>query len=373
MLSHRWTAACLLLTTLFTIAIGGTASAARGIEAIEGKRYHLTHAHGPWMIMVATFHTTGRNGETDVGKSPEQAADELVLELRQKGIPAYVYALEPPKEAVLSVDAQGREVRRKNLRRVKTIGVLAGNYSGTNDRVARDTLKWIKRYDPVCLKEGVVFNKSEKRQTPLAGAFLTMNPKMTPEEVEAHKELDPVVLRLNHRERNSLLENDGRYTLVVATFGGKSTVAKTDPNDPPDKPLFSLKNELSLDGDLDYAAVEARGLAEALRVVENVEAFVWHDRYQSVVTVGSFNGPNDPAIARLRQRFAADEQIDALLPVYANGVKTLAIDGRGNKVPERWNVENGMATKVTPTLPEGFRIWAFDPNPRLMAVPRHRR
>ncbi|REJ72890.1 MAG: hypothetical protein DWQ34_15615 [Planctomycetota bacterium] len=371
MLSHRWTAACVLLTALFSAQACGTASAGRGIEAIEGKRYHLTRDHGPWMIMVATFHTIGRYGDPDVGKTPEEAADELVFELRQKGIPAYVYSLEAPQETVLSVDKQGREVRRKTLRKVNSIGVLAGNYSGTNDKTARATLDWIKRYDPECLKEGVVFNKSEKRKTPLAGAFLTMNPQMTPEEVEAHKELDPVVLRLNHRERNSLLENDGRYTLVVATFGGKSTVADAKIDDRSDKPLFSLKNELSLDSDLDYAALEARGLAEALRVVENVEAYVWHDRYQSIVTVGSFNGPNDPEIARYRQRFAADEEIDALLPVFATSVKTLAIDGRGNKVPQRTDVANGAA--VTPTLPDGFRIWAFDPNPRLMAVPRQRR
>lgn len=346
-----------LTAALFAATAAATAHAAR-IEAEPGKRYTLSKNHGPWMVMVASFHTTAEDGETQIGKTPEEAADELVLELRKKGIPAYVHTMQPASDPITTVDRSGRQVRRKNLRQVTSIGVLAGNYPTLDDDVAQRTLKWIKDYSPTCLQEGVVFEKTEKRPTPLAAAFLTINPLLTPEEIEAFKGIDTFVLRLNHSERNSLLENKGRYTLVIATFGGKSGIQT---------PLgFSgLGKEFKEDDDLDIAAQEARDLTAALRTVENVEAFVWHDRNHSIVTVGSFESRNDPAIAAFLQRFGANQQMDPLLPKFSNNVQYLAIDGNGRKIPD-------MTKLGVTALPNGFRMWAFDPTPHLMTVPRTR-
>lgn len=345
-----------LIASLFAAAAASSAHA--GIEAEPGKRYTLSKNHGPWMIMVASFHTTAENGETQIGKTPEEAADELVLELRQIGIPAYVHTMQPASEPVVTYDRSGRQVRRKNLRQVTSIGVLAGNYPTLDDNTAQRTLKWIKDFSPKCLEDGVVYEKTEKRQTPLAAAFLTINPLLTPEEIEAFKGLDTFVLRLNHSERNSLLDNKGRYTLAIATFGGKSGIQT---------PLgFSgLGKEFKEDDDLDVAAQEARDLTAALRTVENIEAFVWHDRQHSIVTVGSFESRNDPAIAAFLQRFGANQQLDPLLPKFSNNVQYLAIDGNGRKIADMTNLG---AT----ALPTGFRMWAFDPTPSLMAVPRTR-
>lgn len=349
---------CVLLSGLFIGVLPVNTARAARIEAEAGKRYSLSKNHGPWMIMVASFHTTAENGETQVGKTPEEAADELVLELRKKGIPAYVHSMQPADEPIITVDRNGREVRRKNLRQVTSIGVLAGNYPSLDDDVAQRTLKWIKDYSPECLEDGVVFEKTEERPTPLAAAFLTINPLLTPEEIEAFKGVDTFVLRLNHSERNSLLDNEGRYTLVVATFGGKSGIQT---------PLGvgGFGRDIKPDDDLDVAAQEARDLAEALRSTENVEAYVWHDRYHSIVTVGSFDSNSDPAAAALTRRFGANQQTTALVPKFSNTVQYLAIDGNGRKIPD---IQNMNAT----VLPEGFRMWAFDPTPHLMAVPRVR-
>jgi hypothetical protein len=350
---------CVLLSCLLTGALlSHTAHAAR-IEAKEGKHYSLSKDHGPWMIMVASFHTTAENGETQVGKTPEQAADELVLELRKMGIPAYVHAMQPADEPIITVDRNGREVRRKNLRQVTSIGVLAGNYPSLDDDVAQRTLEWIKDYSPNCLEDGVVFERTEERPTPLAAAFLTINPLLTPEEIQAFKGVDTFVLRLNHSERNSLLDNDGRYTLVVATFGGKSGIQT------PLGGVGGYGREIKPDDDLDVAAQEARDLAEALRTTENVEAFVWHDRYHSIVTVGSFETSNDPAIAAFSRRFGANQQTTALVPKFSTAVQYLAIDGNGQRIP---NIQDINST----VLPNGFRMWAFDPSPHLMTVPRAR-
>ncbi len=338
-----------------TLNIAGSPLHARDrIDANPSRRYLLTKEHGPWMIMVATFHTTGADGQTDEGKSPEQAADELVLELRRRQMPAYVFVMEGSAEPFVTYDQAGREVRRKNLRRVKSIGVLAGNYGAIDDSDAQQSLAWIKKLEPDCLKEGVTFHRTEQRPTPLSAAFLTVNPMMSADDLAAYRGIDDFVLRLNHGERNSLLSCNGKHTLVVGTFAGKTAVETYSP--------FGNKS-IETDDDLDIAAKEASDLAAALREIEKVEAFVWHTRYQSLVTVGSFDSPNDPAIARYRQRFAADERVNVLVPKFVNGVKMLAIDGSGNKIPDISNI--GQTT-----LPEGFRIWAFDPNPRLMAVPK---
>lgn len=346
---------------VWLLAAGSAAHAAR-IDAQAGKKYLLTKDYGPWMIMVASFHSTSEDGSTDVGKTPEQAADELVLELRQQGIPAYVHSVNPSAAPVLTQDFAGRQVRRKNLRQQRSIGVLAGNYKAIDDTTAQKTLNWIKAYNPKCLQDGVVFQKTEKRPTPLAGAFMTMNPLIPAEEVAAYRNVDNFVLRLNHSERNSLLENPGKFTLIVATFAGKSGVQT---------PLGfgGLGKTFSEDDDLDIAAQEARDLAATMRQVENVEAYVWHDRYQSVVTVGSFASSSDPGIKALKARFGAKQQVNALVPKFNNSVQVLAIDAQGRKIP--FDPEIGLNTGSA-SLPPGFRIWAYDPTPQLMAVPRKR-
>jgi hypothetical protein len=364
----------LLTCGILTGAAPDRVSAGR-IEANPGKRYELTGEHGPWMIMVANFHTTAEDGITKEGKSPEQAADELVLELRQRGIPAYVYEIDPESRSFTTQDAYGRPVRRKNLRRVRSIGVLAGNYESVDDDTAQRTLKWIKRYDPKCLQEGVVYvprndvrSAAGERQTPLTAAFLTINPLLDPEEV-ASRNIDPLLLRLNHRERHSLLENKGRVTLIVASFAGKvQTVAGQSDDGPRGSQDSGGLSSFLKDNDLDDAAQQARALVLALRQAEQVDAYVWHDRYESYVTVGAFKSENDPGIAALRARFGSQKPITLVGPAEilaspGSGLKYLAVDSAGHKIDP---------ASTDPTLSSNYQVWAFDPNPRTMRVPRAR-
>jgi hypothetical protein len=355
-------------------AVTDVARAAR-IDADPGKRYELSTRNGPWMIMVANFHTTAEDGITKDGKSPEQAADELVLELRQRGIPAYVYEVDPESRSFTTQDAYGRSVRRKNLRRVKSIGVLAGNYESIDDSTAQNTLKWIKKYDPKCLKEGVVYVPRKdvrpadgQRQTPLTAAFLTVNPLLNPEEVAA-RNIDPLLLRLNHRERHSLLENKGKFTLVVASFAGK-VKAVSDQSGDATREVEDSSGLASFlkDNDLDDAAQQARALTLALRQAEHVDAYVWHDRYESLVTVGAFSSESDPGIAAMRSRFGSAKPVQLLGPAQvsagASGLKYLAVDSAGQKIDPEHTALSGLTSD--------YQLWAFDPNPRTMRVPRAR-
>lgn len=289
---------CVLLWT--TAGFAARECLAARIEAVAGKQYKLGPQHGPWMIMVATFHSTGEDGQTDQGKSPQQAADELVLELRQQGVPAYTHEMEGTSGTFRTRNRLGEEVTRRNLRRITSVCVLAGNYVSFENDVAQQTLAWIKKYDAQALQD-VYYVTRPGRPLPLSGAFLCINPLRSAEDVAA-QEVDPLIKQLNSGVQHSLAGNRGKYTLLVAYFGGKQFTELRETR--------SFDRFLT-DNDLDDAGVQANELVVALRQdldsqhhFRNLDAYVWHDRDHSIVTVGSFQSPHDPAIEHYRKLFA---------------------------------------------------------------------
>ncbi|MCA8995857.1 MAG: hypothetical protein KDA80_02700 [Planctomycetaceae bacterium] len=319
---------------------------ANNIEADPDKSYELSKNRGPWLIMAATF-TTNAEGNNHQGKTPREAADELVLELRRLGMPAYTYEYTPGVERLTVQDASGREERRRNQTRYTSVCVLAGNYPDINDKTAQQSLKWIKKLRPKSMQDGVVFIPTPGRPTPMSGAFLTINPLLSPEEIEANRSLDPHLIVMNNGERYSLFENAGEYSLVIARFYGKQATVKN---------ISALEGFLK-DNDLDNAAISARELVTVLRgkydqngIYNNVDAYVWHDKTESIVTVGSFSGPNDPAVARYMEQFGPKAQD---LPNGSSAVQ-----------PQGFGVRN-FGRKRDET-----RLWIFEPAPQLVKVPR---
>lgn len=339
------------------------------IEADPAKHYQLDKAHGPWMVMVASFRSLVGDENKSEGISPEETARELVLELRKQGIPAYVYEVKAEQEIVKVKDDFGRDVRKKNLRRVDSVCVLAGNYESIDPetdhgRSAQKTLMIIKKMHPVCLTKGVIYAKSPGRPGPLSGAFLAPNPLLSMDELESSKKsLDPLLIRLNGDEQFSLYENQGKYTLVVARFMGKQINVVNSSLADAEAKFTNKPGELN---SLDQAAIQARTLVRALRSREplplnahpdapqlqqfcRMEAFVWHDYSSSVVTVGSFDTPNDPEAKRLAAMFAS---------------KTVVGPG-------------GRQTTNCRFLPvlhqdKSFTFIPFSPTPELMLVPTKR-
>ncbi len=346
------------LSNLLLAVLMATASLAQaaGIEADPNKSYPLSKNRGPWMIMVATFHTTDASGETDEGKTPAQAAQELVLELRQLGMPAYFYEYEPQQERITVTDDLGREERRKNLRRIKSTCVLAGNYRDINEKLAQDSLVWIKKLKPKCLSQGVYFEPTKGRNSVLSRAFLTPNPMLTPAEMEKAQQqmTDPLLVRLNSGERHSLFENRGEYTLVIARFYGKYGNVMEKDVDKFIADAFS-NDKYSLDN----AAESARELVTVLRgnfdkeetQFNNVDAYIWHDHNESIITVGSFTSPDDPAVNQYLKRFGP-----AMRPAGGSmrfQAAHLGVSGFGPKRDQN-------------------RLWLFEPTPVLMRVPRYK-
>ena len=328
------------------------------IEADPSKSYTLDKVHGPWMIMVANFQQWGSNTEKTEGNTPLEAAQALVIELRQHKIPAYVYEVKAKNESVKAQDALGREQRMKNMRVVDSVCVVAGNYPTIDHDKAQQTLKFIKQFHPKSFEKGVVYGKSPGRPGPLSKAFLTPNPLLTIEELEAAKQSsDPLLVSLNHGEQFSLYENTGKYTLVIAKFSGKTINVVNESMEKAESYFTDGGN------DLDQAAISARILVRALRSREplskfdhpdfadfapycRLDAYVWHDRTHSIVTVGSFESPTDPKIRKFVELFGPKNQVTASGP-------------------------QSPSYRYLPVKQDegGYNYIPFEPVPQLLAVP----
>uniref|UniRef100_UPI002637CF1C hypothetical protein n=1 Tax=uncultured Gimesia sp. TaxID=1678688 RepID=UPI002637CF1C len=150
----------LILTLVLTVFVTGILPEAdAGIEAVKGKKYKLTKRHGPWMIMVVGLADIPESRRSK-GLGAQEAADELVYELRKRGIPAYTFQQESVIQRLNTLDRLGREERRSYAAQRAGISVIAGNYSGSNDDVAQKTLKYIKKFQPKVLTENGVYKKT---------------------------------------------------------------------------------------------------------------------------------------------------------------------------------------------------------------------
>ena len=347
------------------VLVSGKESPAKPIDAVKGKSYKLTKKHGPWMVMVASFHEPPpeRKGQ---GLSPIEAANELVYELRTKHIPAYTFSQEDVIDQIQTPDMRDPQKQRvgEYVAQQGGVCVLAGNYLSADADKARETRDFIKKFQPKFLqgdeatagdgllhklKNGGLYRTTPARKGPLAGAFLTINPLLTPDEVKGRNR-DPLLLKLNAGDDISLLKNRGKYTVVVASFYGRSkshvgnTVTTED------------LQQLKIDSHLDEAADSAWQLARALRMAKSLgyerdyDAYVYHDHYGSIVTVGAFEVKDDSQITKLQNHF---------------GAKVAAVNDDGSTAlgAEAFAIPKLAAPNVK------RQSWIFDPYPRVMEVP----
>ncbi|MCA9065195.1 MAG: hypothetical protein KDA96_19135 [Planctomycetaceae bacterium] len=331
-----------------------------GIEAVKGKRYVLTQAHGPWMVMVAAIRDVEEGRRIEGGMTAEQAADTLVYELRKQGIPAYVFHQNEKHESLPGSAGNGGYFVSQH----EYITVLAGNFPSRDDEKAQIVLEHIqKEFKPSFLtpeekggflkRSGALFASTPGNPGPLSKAMLTVNPLLDPSELQSRSS-DNLLATLNADMEYSLLKNKGKYTLVVASFSGKSLMQighTLDSNE-------SGKFEAAFGSNLDESFVQAWSLTEALRSAkkfgyeDDYEAWVFHDRYRSVVTIGSFDSPNDPRLRTLATQFGAKP---------AKNPRT----GEAVEVAEYFTIPRVVEPGKQPD-----RSWVFEGRPHLMAVPK---
>lgn len=270
------------------------------VETDASKAYALSEIDGPWMILAHTF----------VGPGSRERGERLVMEIRKDlNLPAFLYEQDfnfagevnqgSPVQQAGGASSYRRKMRYANEIRYQAYAVLVGEYdSATHPRIESD-LEKVKTAtcavfgdakemeaetdmrNPVtavkALHHRLVKKMGNTKNGAMGNAFLTRNP-MLPEDFFQAPELDSFVRNLNEGIRHSLIDEcDGRYTVVVRTFSGFNTIVdgKKDKS-------FQPSGER-----LDQCAADANEMVALLRK-EGVEAYQFHDRTQSVVTIGSF-------------------------------------------------------------------------------------
>ena len=323
-------------------------------KPVKGKRYTLTEKHGPWMIMVAAIRDIeDEERRIDGGMTAWQAADEIVFALREKGIPAYTYAQEKEVANVSDGAAQGSS--RRYIAQHGYISVMAGNFPSNEDSKAVEALEFIKKkFSAKFLadeKNGGIFAKTPVRPSPFSRAFMTVNP-LWKGEVRDAEEINFIV-GLNADKKYSLLKNKAKYTLVVATFQGGSVMQVGNKLDST-KGLF----DTGLVKDMDACGMNAQELAENLRRAkkfgydENFEAWEYHDKFKSIVTIGSFNSKDDPQMRALATKFG----------------------GKVVRNPRTGDDALAGEAFTIPRYPKAGQLvdrsWVFDATPKIMKVPK---
>jgi hypothetical protein len=336
----------LRLVTLIVCLIGLTSTAAAAgpldlltvnrLEADPEKSYRLSEEHGPWMIMACSFS----------GEGAAEQARELVLELRSRyKLPAYTYIKEFDFTAGTvgrGVDPYGAPLRMRNKRGDGTVecAVLVGDFPAVDDKKAQTILRRLKYYSPDCLKldgnratsrslaalrtiqQNLLKPGNEKKDRgPMGHAFIIPNP-LLPEDYFASRGVDQFTVRLNEDNKYSLLKCPGKYTVQVAHFTGKVTIDQEE--------IEEIEKGKKMETRLVKAGENAETLCRALRE-KGYEAYLLHERYASIVTVGSFNSVgtprNDgriemsPEILAIIERFKATKAPE----VFTNGKNTLSL------------------------------------------------
>ena len=299
----RRTTFCLLalLTTVAPVALAAPPLweqliPRKQVAADPNQEYVLGETNGPWLVMASSF--SGEQGETQ--------ARDLVLELRGKyHLPAYYYGMTFEMEDAnpgRGIDDNGAPVKRKYNRGDSVVehAVLVGEFPAIDDAEAQELLKQIKQITPDTLKiekgeentqslagirefQNLVREKinPNKKRGPMGHAFLTRNP-LLPKEYFVPQGVEAEIAKWNEGLEYSLMKCPGKYSIRVATFRGRVMFQTGE------EKLSTQTRKAQERDPLVEAAKNAHLLAAALRE-KGWEAYEFHDRHESYVTVGSFD------------------------------------------------------------------------------------
>ena len=312
--------------------------------------------HGAFFICVKSYSRPHRPDPNDPGLTARELAETLAAEVRdtyRTGVYLFEY-MSDEKQAEMAAAAAARQraeafqasvdlYRQKsqlngmeflapdNKMRYKTfnyrdqVAVLVGGFRTEDDAIkALAKVKtWPAPKNTKLLDGGAIATRGENGQTvieksylnPFPQAMVVPNPtvpKAAAATTPAPTGLDPFVVKLNEGKPYSLLKATKPWTLGVKSFNAPLTVQSRETKD--EGGGLMKKFNTSSGGDvLNAGAEQAEMLAKVLRELKgpppaaqplHLEAFVLHNRQGSIVTVGQFDGPNDPALLDTRRLLA---------------------------------------------------------------------
>lgn len=323
----------------------------------------LKPEHGEYFISVKSYSRPSRPTPDDRGPSALALAETLAREIRdQYRVQAFLYEyISEERRAEIAAIAAARErsrlfqqqiekyrqqsqlqgasflepdhkLRYKTVNYRDQIAVLIGGFKTDED--ARKALDKVRAWPaPLTkVKDGLgretslmdygsvvrpgPDGKPQLQQSfinPFQTASVVPSPAVQRDRPASENKLDPFVVKLNEGRPYNLLNAKKSWTLGVKSFTAPVEIVSRDSNGSAMRKFGSSKgSDVLIAG-----AEQAEALAEALRAMKTatgesagLEAFVLHTRTASLVTVGQFDGPNDPELIQKRQ-FLAGMKLNA--------------------------------------------------------------
>lgn len=298
-------------------------------QPVTGRQddFQLSERDGPYLILVASF----------VGDDAETLAKRLTDELRRDyKLQAYWYSKSEKERAERDrmLEDWKRQYNNAPVKKYRILDeycVLVGHYK-TMDAASKD-LERIKKLKPpksVPTGPGLFIATPEYRKNvsnwldggkvrqagmvnQFSRAFVVRNPLLPGEKSpginpDELSEEDKAVAHLNASDPYSLVKAKGKWTLLVCVCGGGTVTVSPKPS------IFDRINPWSSDFSFTSRAPgerqsdpvrEARELVQLLRDRKfGFDAYVLHASGASFVTVGDFEGPNDPELSRVQKQLA---------------------------------------------------------------------
>ncbi len=274
----------------------------------------VTPGAGAWLVCAASYS----------GPNAPYLARQLALQIRQRhGLNAYVFNHADEERRRIREEFERAQalhpdvpMRRRTVRLEEQCAVLVGGYK--DSEAAAAALKNIRKLplpdlklptgEPACdymlttvpdeKKKGMTLQRTPVN--PFTTAIAIPNP--TVPQQQAKPKFDPAWTKLNAYEKYSLLKCPKRYTLVVKEYVG-NTVVQPHSGASGFMDMLGLGNRVG-EG-LRGAGKQATSLAEFLsQPALGFHAYVFHTRYNSIVTIGEFDDPRGEECQRLQRQIA---------------------------------------------------------------------
>ncbi len=308
--------------------------------------WRLKPEHGPWFILVKSYvrPPKGSNAaQQDRGLTALELGESLAKEIREQfAVQAFLfeYISEDRKAEHKAIVTARRKARGEYLAQVRAmekraklhgveflmpdnklhvlkhetrdqIGVLVGGFQSEAD--AQKALALVKKWPSPkneLLMDGSAIVKpgpdgkpvvQSTRLNPYLSAFVVPNPSAPRDHSarSARPAFDPFIIRLNEDNPYNLLKAKKSWTLAVKSFTSPVEIV----NKNSDTSLMRKFAKSKGANVLAAGAEQAEAMAKAIRAMKdpsgqslNLEAFVLHTRSASLVTIGQYDDPNDPAL-----------------------------------------------------------------------------
>jgi hypothetical protein len=296
---------------------------------------------GPYFILVKSYSRPHVPTPEDNGPSARALAEMLAGQIREKHkVQAFLYEhISDERKAEAAAIAAERErgrlfaqqmnerkqqaelqgsvwldhdtrIRFKTVNYRDQIAVLIGPFNTDLDaRKAIDIVrKWEAPEEKILKDAAVVGRLAEDGKNariengylnPYMSATVVPNPLIPKQVQPVSTHCDPFIVKLNDGCPYNLFKATKSWTLAIKSFNAPVEIVSKDVD-----PSVMRKDTAKKGANaLQASAVQAEAMAKMLREMKDrdgkslgFEAFVLHTRHSSVVTIGQYDSPDDPAL-----------------------------------------------------------------------------